>query len=120
MRYLRVKVGAAILAASVGGVAAAGWPCLLARSVGGDKFPDRACGPRVYGPFHEPVGPIDQCDACATFRGCNGYRQLPEMLAPWQLPPGRGFVPPEAVGYVTESCAGCADCGPGWGWPRAW
>lgn len=120
MRHLGVTFGVAILVASMGVTAVAGWPCPVARSAGGETFAGSGCGPRVYGPCHEPVGPIDQCDACARFRGCHGYRQLPELLAPWQLPPGRGFQPPEALGYLPDSSADCAACGSRGAWPRAW
>ena len=112
MRNLVAKVGAAVVAAILGNAAVAGGPCPLHRGVGGQVYAGSGCGPRVYGPVREPVGPIDQCDACATFRGCNGYRQLPELLAPWQLPPGRGFQPPECFGYRAGPCTECAACGP--------
>lgn len=122
MRNVVGKLGGAILAvALMGGMAVAGSPCHAGRcSAAGSTYDGGACGPRVYGPCHEPVGPIDQCDACARFAGCEGYRQTPEMLAPWQLPPGRGFQPPEAFGYRTGSCDECAACAPRGSWPRLW
>lgn len=69
---------------------------------------DLGCGPKVYGPFHEPVGPRDPCDACARWRGCNGTGGGLDMLTPWQLPPGRGFQPPSACGYASRGCGSCA------------
>lgn len=120
MKLFVVQLGAVILAAAVtGGIAGAGGPCGACRA-GGTPYDGTGCGPKVYGPVREPFGPIDQCDACARFRGCNGYRQLPEMLAPWQLPPGRGFQPPEAFGYHAGPCDECESCGPRGGWPRLW
>jgi hypothetical protein len=105
----------------LGGTVDAGWPCFGCReTAGGSSYGATGCGPRVYGPCHEPVGPIDQCDACARFAGCEGYRQTPEWLAPWQLPPGRGFRPPEAFGYLPGPCADCAACAPRSGWPQLW
>jgi len=122
MKTVFLTVAAALVITAVSGARAeAGWPWHAARcQSGGTPFAGTGCGPRVYGPCHEPVGPIDQCDACARFSGCEGYRQRPEMLAPWQLPPGRGFQPPEALGYVPEPCAECAACAPRGGWPRLW
>ncbi|MFM7107684.1 MAG: hypothetical protein ACKOZU_03640 [Planctomycetaceae bacterium] len=120
MRNVVVKVGAAILAIVMGGAAVAGDRCPVCRGVGGAPYRGTGCGPKVYGPVREPVGPIDQCDACGAFHGCDGYRQLPDLLAPWQLPPGRGFQPPEAFGYLSGPCAECAACGPRGGRPRAW
>lgn len=123
MRNAFVTVGVVLLAV-VGNRTSveAGGPC---RECGGataahEPYTGSGCGPRVWGPCHEPVGPIDQCDACARFRGCNGYRQMPEWLAPWQLPPGRGFQPPEAHGYHPGPCAECAACGPSAAWWRGW
>lgn len=117
-----VKLGVAVLAVVVmGGMAVAGCPCFACRHAsGGTPYDGTGCGPKVYGPVREPVGPIDQCDACGRFRGCEGYRQLPELLAPWQLPPGRGFQSPEAVGYRTGECRECAACGPAGWWRRPW
>ncbi len=67
---------------------------------------DTGCGPRYCGEKHEPSRP-DPCDACNRWRGCNGARELPDMLAPWQLPPGRGFQTPQAVGYHSGPCRRC-------------
>ena len=122
MRNAVGRLGGAVLAVVVtGGMAVAGWPCFGCReTVAGSPYGVTGCGPRVYGPCHEPVGPIDQCDACGRFAGCEGYRQTPEMLVPWQLPPGRGFRPPEAFGYLPGDCSECAACAPRSGWPRLW
>jgi hypothetical protein len=77
------------------------------------------CGPRYCGEKHEPSCP-DPCDACNRWRACNGVGEMPDMLAPWQLPPGRGFQSPEAFGYRTGPCAECrASCWSCW-LPRAW
>lgn len=121
MRNVVRKLGGAILAVVVmGSVARAGGHCQACRSgAGGETYGHTGCGPKVYGPCHEPVGPVDQCDLCARFAGCEGYLQRPELLAPWQLPPGRGFRPAEAFGYRTRPCAECAGCGPCGGWPGA-
>jgi hypothetical protein len=122
MRFACVRVAAAVLAVTVWASAVeAGWPWHRDRcQPAGTSFDDTGCGPRVYGPCHEPVGPVDQCDACARFSGCEGYRQRPEILAPWQLPPGRGFQPPENFGYLPTACAECAACGPRGQWLRHW
>ena len=52
------------------------------------------------------------------------------MLAPWQLPPGRGFTKPSDLGYQRPigvcgegaACEECESCGPtphhAWGWLR--
>lgn len=74
---------------------------------GGSPYGNTGCGPRYCGEKHEPSCP-DPCDACARWRGCNGARQAPDMLAPWQLPPGRGFMTAEQLGYDTRpSCHRC-------------
>lgn len=73
---------------------------------------DTGCGPRYCGEKHEPSRP-DPCDACNRWRGCNGARELPDTLAPWQLPPGRGFQSPQAVGYRSGPCLACGPSGLG-------
>lgn len=120
MQSASVRVAAvALVVAACGANAAAAWPWQTSacRSGAGTTFTDTGCGPRVPSPCHEPLGPVDQCDACARFAGCDGYRQRPELLAPWQLPPGRGFQPAEAVGYLPAACAECAACRPRHAWP---
>ena len=120
MRNVVGTIGGVILAVvATASAARAGGPCHACRGgAGGETYGHTGCGPKVYGPCREPVGPIDQCDLCARFAGCDGYHQRPEMLAPWQLPPGRGFQPPEAVGYLSGVCGECVDCGPRGMWPR--
>jgi len=102
----------------------------------GTPYPygDMGCGPRYCGPEHWR----DPCDACGRWIGGHGSRQPPEMLAPWQLPPGRGFTPPAALGYQRpigvcgegapcgpcQAGGECHACGPRHGWgrllPSAW
>ncbi len=70
----------------------------------------QGCGPRYWGPRSlEPCQP-DPCDNCNRWRDCNGRSRGPDLLAPWQLPPGRGFLAPEDVGYIVDNP--CEDCGP--------
>jgi hypothetical protein len=76
---------------------------------GGGHFCDCGCGPRYWGAVHDEPWCPDPCDACARYRGCNGARQAPEMLAPWQLPPGRGFTPPQKLGWRPLPCVDCAN-----------
>lgn len=105
-------------------------------SEAGTTYPygDKGCGPRYCRPEHWR----DPCDACGRWVGCNGGRQGPEMLAPWQLPPGRGFTPPAALGYERpigvcgegapcgncQAGGECHACGPRHSWgrllPSAW
>jgi hypothetical protein len=85
---------------------------------------DSGCGPKYCGPEHWR----DPCDACGRWIGCNGARQAPEPLVPWQRPPGCGFVNPAAMGYTCAigvcgygaPCGGCSSVGPcgGWNWLR--
>ncbi|NBW95916.1 MAG: hypothetical protein EBR28_04080 [Planctomycetia bacterium] len=71
-------------------------------------YGDTGCGPRYCGAKHEPSCP-DPCDACNRWHGRNGAVEGPEMLAPWQLPPGRGFVTAEHMGYDTRPrCFPCS------------
>jgi hypothetical protein len=108
---------AALVAWSLAGPASAGmpwWPCH--DTAGGTTTPcgDTGCGPRYCGEKHEPSRP-DPCDCCNRWVGCNGERQPPDMLAPWQLPPGRGFQGAADVGYHAEPCGPCGvggTCGP--------
>ena len=81
--------------------AQAGDACRHCRSTAGGMptpYGDTGCGPRYCGQKHEPSRP-DPCDGCNRWRGCNGAREMPEVLAPWQLPPGRGFRSGADVGY---------------------
>jgi hypothetical protein len=101
------------------------WPCHC--TAGGTTTPcgDTGCGPRYCGEKHEPSRP-DPCDCCNRWVGCNGESQPPELLAPWQLPPGRGLQSPADVGYYAEPCGTCGPCGgcgvgrPGATWMRFW
>ena len=66
------------------------------------------CGPRWWGPRSaEPCAP-DPCDTCNRWHDCYGRSRGPDLLAPWQLPPGRGFMAPADVGYISENP--CDDC----------
>ena len=77
---------------------------------------DTGCGPRYWNAVHDEIWVPDPCDACNRWYGCNGVRQMPDMLAPWQLPPGRGFMSAEDVGY--RAPGPCTTCRPGcWFWP---
>lgn len=95
--------------------ALAGGTCRSCRTAGGAPTPygDTGCGPRYWGAVHDELRCPDPCDACGRFtgRGCQRLQQPPEMLAPWQLPPGRGFQPASACGYAAPG--GCGGCGPG-------
>ena len=88
------------------GAIAAGHAC---RGCRGATTPcgDTGCGPRYHGAVHEEPNTPDPCDACNRWRGCNGVRQSADMLAPWQLPPGRGFQSPEQVGWWGGPCRTC-------------
>lgn len=106
---------------AVASLASAGGPCgRCGGTAAGLESPcgETGCGPRYWGAVHdEPPWP-DPCDACGRWIGCNGARQGQELLAPWQLPPGRGFTPPGQLGYgptrtVCEESAGCQGCAAG-------
>jgi hypothetical protein len=75
---------------------------------GGRPYGNTGCGRRYCGAKHDECACPDPCDACARWRGCNGAMQGLDMLAPWQLPPGRGFTTAEQLGYDTRpSCHRC-------------
>ena len=74
-------------------------------------YGDLGCGPKYCGAVHDDPCGVDPCDSCNRWRGCNGAREMPEMLAPWQLPPGRGFRSGADVGYRPGPCTAC---GPSW------
>ena len=96
---------------------ASAWPCRTCgpqpgflRSPLGETTPcgSQGCGPRYWGPrSEEPCGP-DPCSNCNRWHDCNGASRGPDLLVPWQLPPGRGFMDPAEVGYITENP--CDDC----------
>ena len=100
----------------------AGDPCgkcsACKQTAAGDETPcgDTGCGPRYCGAVHDESRCPDPCDCSGRWRGCNGTRQGPEKLAPWQLPPGRGFQSGEDVGYLAPRCGGCQTCGPRFPW----
>lgn len=85
-------------------------PCRhCGRTAAGTPFVASGCGPRYWGAVHDEPNVPDPCDACGRWRGCGGDVRGPEMLAPWQLPPGRGFRSPSHLGYAAGPCR---DCGP--------
>lgn len=96
---------------------ASAWPCRTCGPQPGFLTSDagattpcgsEGCGRRYWGPrAEEPCGP-DPCDGCNRWRDCNGVSRRPDLLAPWQLPPGRGFMAPGEVGYITEDP--CNEC----------
>lgn len=92
-------------------------PCGPCGSVAGATTPygDTGCGPRYWGAVHDEPWVPDPCDGSGRWRGCNGVGQGPEMLAPWQLPPGRGLATAAQLGYDTSPCRDCARVGSGWG-----
>ena len=73
---------------------------------------DTGCGPMYHGAVHEEANCPDPCDGCNRWYGCNQARELPDLLAPWQLPPGRGFQWPSQLGYASGPCRECR--------PRLW
>jgi hypothetical protein len=74
-------------------------------------YGDTGCGPRYCGAKHDEPWTPDPCDACNRWRGCNGAYERPDMLAPWQLPPGRGFQTAADVGYAGNGGGGpCLEC----------
>ncbi|MFM7292902.1 MAG: hypothetical protein ACKOWG_20425 [Planctomycetia bacterium] len=91
-------------------------PCRACGPCGGaagasTPYGDTGCGPRYCGAKHDEPWTPDPCDACNRWRGCNGARERPDMLAPWQLPPGRGFQTAAQVGYAGNGSGGpCLEC----------
>jgi hypothetical protein len=74
-------------------------------------YGDTGCGPRYCGAKHDEPWTPDPCDGCNRWQGCNGARERPDMLAPWQLPPGRGFQTAADVGYAGNGGGGtCFEC----------
>jgi len=115
----RLTMVVAAWLAGVIAVAAAGEPrspcrgCGRCGNAGGAVTPygDTGCGPRYCGAKHDEPATPDPCDACNRWRGCNGARERPDMLAPWQLPPGRGFRTAADVGYAGNGGGGpCLTC----------
>lgn len=91
-------------------------PCATCGPCGGaggavTPYGDTGCGPRYCGAKHDEPWTPDPCDACNRWRGCNGAYERPDMLAPWQLPPGRGFQTAADVGYAGNGGGGpCLEC----------
>lgn len=111
---------------AVAAVVHAGEPCQhCGGTAAGQKTPcgDSGCGPKYCGPEHWR----DPCDGCGRWIGC-GVRPTPDLLAPWQRPPGRGFMSGADVGYTCPigvcgygaPCGECTSVGPcgGWSWLR--
>jgi hypothetical protein len=95
--------------------ACAGGPCRgCGDTAAGQEYQcrDGGCGPRYFGAVFEELPWKDPCD-------CQGNRcdvpQGLDMLAPWQLPPCRGFTPPKHLGYgptqgVCDNPGKCHPC----------
>jgi hypothetical protein len=125
MKRTLVGAGRILIVAAVGlatFAAASAAPCgkcrHCTRTAAGAETPygDTGCGPRYCGAKHDECWVPDPCDGCARWRGCNGAREMPEKLAPWQLPPGRGFQSGQDVGYAAGRCGACQACGPRFPW----
>jgi hypothetical protein len=125
--FRRSGTGMRVIVAGLAAVAAAtvvaGEPVRGARPCGpcggaaGATTPygDTGCGPRYCGAIHDDPCGVDPCDSCNRWRGCNGAREQPELLAPWQLPPGRGFQNAAEVGYAGNGGGGtCVECRQPW------
>jgi hypothetical protein len=99
-------------------------PCSSCGPCGGGAgsvtpYGDMGCGPRYCGAKHDEPWSPDPCDGCNRWRGCNGAQERQDMLAPWQLPPCRGFQTAADVGYAGNGGGGpCNECrAPGyWVW----
>jgi len=115
-RTMIMVTGVGLAVGMLAPAALAGGPCRTCRTAAGLPKPygDTGCGPRYKGAVHDDPWCRDPCDGCGrwTGKGCQRVMQPPEMLAPWQLPPGRGFQPASAFGYAPPPCGGCKDCGP--------
>jgi len=132
MRNRIVILAASLLAGIlVAAVASAGQHCgRCGGTAAGTTTPcgDHGCGPRWCGPEHRQ----DPCDGCVHWAGCNGARPGPDLVTPWQLPPGRGFVPASDLGYQPPigvcgeggPCESCRDAAPfhccRWLCPLSW
>ena len=76
---------------------------------------ETGCGPRYWGAFWDEPNCPDPCDCRNQWRGGQFKSPSLDLLARWQLPPGKGFRSPEQCGYATEGH--CHSCGHGW-WPH--
>ncbi|MEO1993284.1 MAG: hypothetical protein ABGW78_15195 [Pirellulales bacterium] len=81
-------------------------PCDCGAACG--PYGNTGCGPRYWGAVPEEGRCPDPCDKCNRWRTCYGSMPGSDLLAPWQMPPGRGFMPPEYLGYDTRSA--CHRC----------
>ena len=81
---------------------------------GGKTTPcgETGCGPRYWGAFWDEPNCPDPCDCRNEWRGGQFKSPSLDLLAPWQLPPGKGFWTPEQCGYATEGH--CHSCGHSW------
>jgi len=81
---------------------------------GGKTMPceDTGCGPRYWGAFWDEPNCPDPCDCRNQWRKGQFKSPSLDLLAPWQMPPGKGFWTPEQCGYATEGH--CHSCGHGW------
>lgn len=113
----RVLVVLAVVAVTVlaGGGSASAADCQRCRGpYGGKTMPcdETGCGPRYWGAYCDEPNCPDPCNCRNEW--CGGGFKSPslDLLAPWQMPPGKGFWSPEQCGYATGECH---TCGPG-GW----
>ena len=110
-------LAAATLTAVAGEPAGRCRECGPCGGLGGVSTPygDTGCGPRYSGAIHDDPYGVDPCDSCNRWRGCNGAREQRELLAPWQLPPGRGFQNAAQAGYAGNGGGGtCVECRQPW------
>ena len=110
-------LAAATLTAVAGEPAGRCRECGPCGGLGGVSTPygDTGCGPRYSGAIHDDPYGVDLCDSCNRWRGCNGAREQRELLAPWQLPPGRGFQNAAQAGYAGNGGGGtCVECRQPW------
>jgi hypothetical protein len=112
-----LALAAGILAASL---AVASGPCGHCGTAAGMETPcgETGCGPRYWGAVHDEAPWPDPCDACGRWIGGHATRPGLELMAPWQLPPGRGFQSPAQLGYgptrgVCDQPGTCHPCASG-------
>ena len=130
---LAVLFLAGLAAGSCGEARAGGLFCGCGPTAAGATTPDgdTGCGPEYHGAVHDEPLCVDPCEGCGRWRGCDGARQMPDWLAPWQMPPGCGFRSPSELGYrcvpgpcpagpcgrghATQCSGGSGSCGAGRG-----